>query len=214
MAVFICLFSYYNILMPVVLFDHYAALFAKHGITLYMVGGSARDYLLGLEVRDFDFVSKATPEQTLSILGEGDDTFARFGTISLRKNGTPIDFMTFREEGDYGDSRHPSYIKFVEDIELDSNRRDFTINALYIDPEYKVFDFHGGLTDLKNKVIRFIGDPEKRIKEDPLRILRAKRFSKRLGFAIDPESKRAMDELMPLLEKLNPEKVMMESKKE
>ena len=67
---------------------------------------------------------------------------------------------------------------------------------------------------MENKVIRFIGDPEKRIKEDPLRILRAKRFSKRLGFAIDPESKRAMDELMPLLEKLNPEKVMMESKKE
>ena len=196
------------------LFDHYANIFSAQGVELYLVGGSSRDFLLGLEVRDFDFVSKARPEQTKKILGKGNDAFARFGTISLKENGICMDFMTFRKEGAYTDSRHPSYIEFVEDMELDSWRRDFTINALYIDKEYNVHDFHGGLEDLKNGLIRFIGDPYERIKEDPLRILRAYRFAKRLGFNIEPASQKAIDELSPLLEKINPDKIRMEKEKE
>lgn len=200
--------------MKLALFDSYAALFKKHGFSLFMVGGTSRDLLLGLEVRDFDFVSRATPEETLAILGEGDATFAKYGTITLRKHGHPIDFMTFREEGDYSDSRHPSFIRFVKEMEIDAKRRDFTINALYIDADYNVHDFYGGLEDLKNGVIRFIGDPKKRIEEDPLRILRAERFARRFGFKIEENSAKAIEELCPLLDKLNPEKVLQESKKE
>ena len=196
------------------LFDFYAAKFAKAGHPLFMVGGSSRDLLLGFEVRDFDFVSDATPEETLSILGEGDDTFARFGTITLKKDGVPIDFMTFREEGEYGDSRHPSFIRFVKDIKVDAKRRDFTINALYIDDQYQVHDFYHGLSDLKAGLIRFIGDPDIRIQEDPLRILRAKRFAKRFNFQIEEKTMEAMQRNEGLLSKLNPEKVLMESKKE
>ena len=200
--------------MPLASFDHYAALFAAQGVRLYMVGGTSRDYLLGLPVRDFDFVSSAVPEKTLEILGEGDATFAKYGTISLRKEGFCADFMTFRKESGYLDSRHPACIEFVDDIRLDAARRDFTINAIYIDSDYKIHDFYHGQEDLKNGVIRFIGDPDQRIQEDPLRILRAERFARRLGFAIEPLSLAAIERGRPLLAKLNPEKIKMESKKE
>lgn len=196
------------------IFDKFAALFAKEGVELYLIGGSSRDLLLGKEVRDLDFVSSATPEKTLSILGKGDSTFARFGTISLKEEGFSIDFMTFREEGEYNDKRHPSYIKFVKDMYIDSLRRDFTINAIYIDSSYKAHDFHHGLEDLNQGIIRFIGNPKKRIEEDPLRILRAERFAKRLGFQIEKESLEAINLFRPLLEQINPEKIRMEKEKE
>lgn len=200
--------------MPFPLFDEYAKLFAQAGVDLFMVGGTSRDYLLGKEIRDVDFVSASTPEETLKILGEGNDRFAKYGTITLKKGDTAIDFMTFREEGGYTDSRHPTQIRFITDMERDSYRRDFTINAIYIGRDYQIHDFHGGMADLEAGLIRFIGDPRKRIEEDPLRILRGERFARRLGFAFEAETKKAMDELRPLLSKLNPEKIKMEEEKE
>ena len=178
-----------------------------------MIGGTSRDILLGKKPSDFDFATDATPEEEKAFLPEADFDFAKFGSIKLKHQDVEIDITTFREEGDYLDFRHPSYVKFVSSPEDDSNRRDFTINALYLDDDDKVLDFHGGLEDLKNKVIRFIGDPETRVKEDPLRILRAERFARRLGFKIEPLSQKAMDENRYLLEKLNPEKVKSEEKK-
>ena len=200
--------------MPFPLFDEYAKLFAQAGVDLFMVGGTSRDYLLGKEIRDVDFVSASTPEETLKILGEGNDRFAKYGTITLKKGDTAIDFMTFREEGGYTDSRHPTQIRFITDMERDSYRRDFTINAIYIGRDYQIHDFHGGMADLEAGLIRFIGDPRKRIEEDPLRIVRGERFARRLGFAFEAETKKAMDELRPLLSKLNPEKIKMEEEKE
>ena len=200
--------------MPFPLFDEYAKLFAQAGVDLFMVGGTSRDYLLGKEIRDVDFVSASTPEETLKILGEGNDRFAKYGTITLKKGDTAIDFMTFREEGGYTDSRHPTQIRFITDMERDSYRRDFTINAIYIGRDYQIHDFHGGMADLEAGLIRFIGDPRKRIEEDPLRILQGERFARRLGFAFEAETKKAMDELRPLLSKLNPEKIKMEEEKE
>lgn len=200
--------------MPFPLFDEYAKLFAQAGVDLFMVGGTSRDYLLGKEIRDVDFVSASTPEETLKILGEGNDRFAKYGTITLKKGDITIDFMTFREEGGYTDSRHPTQIRFITDMERDSYRRDFTINAIYIGRDYQIHDFHGGMADLEAGLIRFIGDPRKRIEEDPLRILRGERFARRLGFAFEAETKKAMDELRPLLSKLNPEKIKMEEEKE
>lgn len=178
-----------------------------------MIGGTSRDYLLGREFADYDFVTSATPEEERPFLPQADFTFAKFGSIKLKENGVEVDFTTFREEGEYKDSRHPSYIKFILDPKIDSFRRDFTVNAIYIDQEGKILDYHGGLEDLNAKLIRFIGDPRQRIVEDPLRILRAERFAATLGFQIEEKTKEAITELRPLLNKLNPEKIKMEKQK-
>ena len=196
------------------LYLKYASLFEANGFHLYLIGGSSRDLLLGLPSLDYDFVTDATPEQEKSFLPPFSGAFARFGSIKLKEKGVEVDITTMRKEEGYGDYRHPSKITFITSVKEDSMRRDFTVNALYIAQNGTIFDFHGGLQDLENKVIRFIGDPYKRIQEDPLRILRARRFAKRLGFSIDPIAEKAMVELEPLLSKLNPEKVKMEAKKE
>ncbi len=196
------------------LFLKYAKLFKEHGHELYMVGGSARDYLLGLSFTDYDFVSDATPEQEKEFLPNASYTFAKFGSITFHEEGNEIDITTFREEGDYNDRRHPKSIRFISDPEKDSIRRDFTINAIYINQEGRVFDFHGGEADLKAGLIRFIGDPVKRIQEDPPRILRAERFAAKLGFKIEENTKKAIEENRGLLKLLNPEKIKMERQKE
>lgn len=179
-----------------------------------MIGGTSRDYLLGLAPSDYDFVTNAKPEEIASFLPGLDMTFARFGSTKIKDEGIEIDFTTFRKEGEYKDYRHPSYIAFIDSMEEDSHRRDFTVNALYVDQDGKVYDFHHGLEDLEKKLIRFIGDPDTRIKEDPLRILRAERFAKRLHFEIESVTEEAIERNRPLLGKLNQEKVKMEAKKE
>jgi tRNA nucleotidyltransferase/poly(A) polymerase len=178
-----------------------------------MIGGTSRDFLLGVDPADFDFVTDATPEQEKAFLPEANYRFACFGSIKAKVDGVSVDITTLREEEGYADHRHPTKIRFITDLKKDSFRRDFTINALYVDTEGKVIDFHDGLSDLKNRLIRFIGDPHTRIKEDPLRILRARRFASRLGFTIESESLRAMEELKDQLSLLSPDKVLMESKK-
>lgn len=196
------------------LFLKYASLFEENGYHLYMIGGTSRDLLLGFPSLDYDFVTDATPEQEKSFLPPFSDAFAKFGSIKLKDEGIEIDITTMRKEEGYVDFRHPSKITFITSMEEDSLRRDFTVNALYLSQNGTIFDFHDGMKDLENKVIRFIGDPYVRIQEDPLRILRARRFAKRLSFSIDPLSEKAIIELEPLLSKLNPEKVKMEAKKE
>ena len=199
--------------MDLPLFKKYEKLFRSHGYPLFVVGGTSRDLLLGQEPSDFDFVTSATPEQERSFLPNADYSFAKFGSIKFKEEGKEIDVTTFREEGEYKDFRHPSYIRFISSPEEDSKRRDFTINALYLDGEGNVLDFHGGLKDLREKKIRFIGNPDVRIQEDPLRILRAERFAKRLGFTLEEETDKAIKKLRPLLAKLNPLKVKQEMEK-
>ena len=199
--------------MDLPFFQKYARLYKEHGYSLYMIGGTSRDILLGKLPSDFDFVTDATPEEEKAFLPDADYAFEKYGSIKLKEQEIEVDITTFREEGEYLDFRHPSYIKFVTSAEKDSKRRDFTVNALYINGEGKVLDFHHGLEDLQNKVIRFIGDPETRVKEDPLRILRAERFARRLGFQIEKATQKAMDDNRCLLKKLNPEKVKSEEKK-
>ncbi len=203
----------YHQLMDLPFLKEYARLYKEHGFLLFAIGGTSRDALLGLSPSDFDFVTDATPEEERRFLPNADYSFAKFGSIKAKENGMEIDITTFREEGDYLDFRHPSFVRFVSSPEIDSARRDFTINALYLDDNGAVLDFHGGLEDLESKTIRFIGDPSKRIQEDPLRILRAERFARKLGFRIDPLSQKAIDENRALLAKLNPEKVKSEAKK-
>ncbi len=188
-------------------------IYLDRGFRLFLIGGSSRDLLLGRFCRDFDLATDAKPEEEKAFLNDADFTFSRFGTIKVNHMGDKFDIATFREEGDYSDYRHPKSIEFITDMETDSKRRDFTINAIYIDRDGRIHDFHGGYGDLDKRLIRFIGDPKRRIEEDPLRILRAERFARTLGFQIEEESKRAIDDNYALLDKLNPEKVKMEKKK-
>lgn len=196
------------------IFIDMAKLYAEHGFSLYMIGGTSRDFLLEIPFDDFDFVTDATPEQEKAFLPDANYRYACFGSIKVHFQGTSIDVTTLREEAEYNDHRHPTKIAFIKDLQKDSLRRDFTINAIYIDAAGTIHDFHGGMADLAAKTLRFIGDPHRRILEDPLRILRGERFASHLGFSIEPQSKKAMDELRDELKKINPEKVLLESKKQ
>lgn len=195
------------------LFDQLKALYHTHGYRLYLVGGSVRDLLLGRPYTDHDFATDALPEEEKSFLPEAFYAFAKYGSIRLKEKGEEVDITTMREEGAYTDFRHPSKIVFVKDPALDFRRRDFTINALYLDEEYNLLDFCQGLEDLKNGIIRFIGDPDTRLREDPLRLLRAERFAKTLSFQIEEKTKAAIERNRSLLKELKPEKVKEEQRK-
>ena len=199
--------------MRIEAFDFLKDLFRKNGFRLYVVGGTVRDFLLGKEITDLDFVTDATPEDEMKFIPEGDFTFKKFGAVRYPYKGKHIDITTLRQEGEYNDSRHPSNVIFVKDPKLDYVRRDFTVNAMYLDEDYSVIDFSTGQDDLKKKLIRFIGDPYKRIEEDPLRIARAERFAKTLGFEIEGKTQQAIKDKRDLLGKLNPEKLKEEQRK-
>lgn len=200
-------------IMNLNIFNKLANLFNENGFSLFMIGGTSRDYLLNLEVLDYDFVSDATPEDMKKFLPEANYHFEKYGSVKVKIDGVHVDITTFRKEEGYLDYRHPSKITYVKLIDEDYVRRDFTINAIYIDKDMKVIDPSGGLIDLKNKTIRFIGDPETRIKEDPLRILRAERFKEKLNFKIEEKSLLAINKYRYLLDKLNPEKIKEELRK-
>ena len=187
--------------------------FKENGFSIFEVGGSVRDEILGIEVFDFDFATDATPEDMMKFLKDTNDTFAKYGCIKYKGEHGRAEITTFRVEEEYDDFRHPTKIKFVKSLKEDYLRRDFTINAIYKDVDGNIYDPANGVEDIKNKVIRFIGEPEKRIKEDPLRILRAKRFASKLGFEIEPKTAKAMEKLSYLLEKLNPDKIKEEERK-
>ena len=195
------------------LFKFLDKVFKENGFSIFEVGGSVRDELLGLEVYDFDFATDATPEEMIKFLPDYNDTFAKYGCIKYKGEFGRAEITTFRVEENYDDYRHPTKIRFVKSLNEDYKRRDFTINAIYKDVDRNIYDPSNGVEDLKNKLIRFIGEPEKRIKEDPLRILRAKRFANKLGFEIEPKTAKAMENLSYLLEKLNPEKIKEEERK-
>ena len=187
--------------------------FKENGFSIFEVGGSVRDELLGLEVYDFDFATDATPEEIAQFLPDINATFSKYGCIKYKGEFGRAEITTFRVEESYDDFRHPTKIRFVKSLDEDYKRRDFTINAIYKDINGQIYDPSNGVEDIKNKVLRFIGDAEVRIKEDPLRILRAKRFATKLGFEIEENSQKAMEKLGYLLEKLNPDKIKEEERK-
>ena len=182
---------------------------------IYLAGGSVRDYLLFGDFDDFDFATPCTPVIVSTILDlEKYDKYSfKFGTVKAEYLGQEIQITTFRKEGEYLDSRHPNTIKFIKNIEVDSLRRDFTINAMYLDCSGNVLDFHNGLKDLENKIIKTVGNPLERIKEDPTRILRAIRFMLKLDFTLDKELEEAIKENINLINLISKERINMEYKK-
>ncbi len=185
----------------------------KHGFSSYLIGGSSRDFLLGNEFSDFDVATNAKPGDIKNIFENVDDTFAKYGSIKLKINGTKFDLTTFRKENKYTDHRHPSNVEYVDDVKVDFSRRDFTINAIYIDGDGNVFDFSSGLSDLNNNLIRMIGIPDVRLKEDPLRILRAIRFSLILDFEIEESLQFSILKNAHLISQLRVEKIKEEINK-
>ena len=189
-------------------------LFSDNGFSLYLVGGTVRDYLIEIPLSDMDAVTDATPEEMEQFLPNLQMAFARYGSVVYKtEKKVKFDITTMRDEKEYFDSRHPGKISFVNDLKIDVKRRDFTINALYMDKDLKVIDLVDGVKDIKNKMLRMVGDPEIRLKEDPLRIIRALRFAADYDLVIDESLSKAIKNNVSLLEKLNPEKINQDIKK-
>lgn len=189
-------------------------LFKSNGFSLYLVGGTVRDYLLKKTLSDMDAVTDAKPDTMRLFLPNADFTFAKYGSISyVTDGGVKFDITTMRKEKAYRDSRHPGYIKFINKLKLDSKRRDFTINALYLDGDFKVIDYVKGQKDLSNHILRMVGSPKKRLKEDPLRIIRALRFVVDYDLSLDRKLEKEIRNNIDLLNKLNPEKIKQDIKK-
>ena len=189
-------------------------LFHEHGYKLYLVGGTVRDYLFGLSLIDMDAVTDATPNEMKAFLNKADYTFSRYGSVKyISEKEVKFDITTLREETGYKDARHPSEIKFVKELEKDVIRRDFTINGLYLDKDLKVIDLVDGLKDIQSKTLRMIGDADKRLKEDPLRIIRAFRFIAQFDLSIDNELDTAIKNNVDQLNKINLEKIKRDIKK-
>lgn len=189
-------------------------LFEDNGFSLYMVGGTVRDYLMGLPLDDMDVVTDATPEDIKKFLPGASFVFARFGSVSFKtEKKVKFDITTLREEKGYEDARHPDKIHLVKDLSVDVKRRDFTVNALYMNSKFEVIDYVNGQEDLQNHTLRMVGNPDLRIKEDPLRIIRALRFSIDYKLDIDSELDKAIRNNISLLEKLNIEKIRQDIRK-
>ena len=181
--------------------------FYKNSYEAYMVGGCVRDSLLGVEPKDYDITTSAKPEETISLFEKTIPTGLKHGTITVIINSTPYEVTTFRTEGTYLDNRRPSSVDFVTDIKEDLSRRDFTINALAYNENTGLIDYFNGVNDIKNKIIRCVGDADKRFKEDALRMLRAIRFSCQLTFDIEENTLKAIKDNYKLIENISFERI-------
>ncbi len=186
-----------------------------HGHRADVVGGPVRDFLLGKLPSDYDLTTDATPARVKEIFSDirTVDTGIKHGTVSLIIDGEQYEVTTYRIDGEYTDSRHPDSVSFTKDIAEDLRRRDFTMNAIAYNPRDGITDPYGGEADIGRRLIRAVGDPEKRFSEDALRILRGVRFAAVLGFEIEEETARAMLRLAPKLQKVSAERIYTEWKK-
>lgn len=192
-------------------------LLKKAGFEAYFVGGCVRDFYMSRKAYDFDLTTNAPSQSIIDVLSKGGFD-ARLiggdcGTVGAKKDGLMLEITPYRTEYDYKDHRHPEKVEFVDNIKSDLARRDFTINSLALciyDNKTELVDLFGGMDDIKNKIIRCVGDPEKRFEEDALRILRALRFSTRFGFEIEPETARVMTEKRHLLKYISAERKFKE----
>lgn len=178
------------------------------GHSAYLVGGCVRDLLLGRTPNDFDVATSARPDELLRLFPRADRVGAHFGVVLVHEEGAHVEVAAYRSDLEYLDGRHPEAVRFETDPREDALRRDFTINALFLDPlSGEVLDFTGGRADLDARIIRAIGDPETRFREDHLRLMRAVRFAARLGFTIEPATFAAIQRLAPLIQTVSAERV-------
>ena len=180
------------------------------GYETWCVGGAVRDALLGLEPGDWDVTTSAPPEAVLSLFApRALPTGLQHGTVTVG-GGHGVEVTTFRRDGDYLDNRHPNHVEFTGSLTEDLARRDFTVNAIAVNLRGELSDPFGGRQDLAAHTLRAVGEPEKRFREDALRILRGLRFASRLGFAIEPDTAAAIHQCAPLLRNIAPERIQVE----
>lgn len=184
--------------------------FAQAGYEAWAVGGCVRDLLMGRIPHDYDLTTNALPQQTLELFPRAVPTGLKYGTVTVLSGGGSVEVTTFRVDGDYTDARRPDTVQFSSKITDDLSRRDFTVNAMAYSPVLGLCDPFGGREDAKDKLIRAVGDPEKRFHEDVLRILRAFRFSAQLGFTIEENTLRYALGLCPELSRISVERIAAE----
>ncbi len=197
-----------------------ASLLRENGFEAYAVGGCIRDSLMGRVPADWDLTTNATPDEMLEIFSRANvrtiPTGLKHGTVSVLLDNNTYECTTYRIDGEYNDSRHPENVTFTRNIGDDLGRRDFTINALAGNPlssENQIVDLFSGVSDIENKTVRCVGNPQKRFSEDALRILRAVRFSAVLGFELDGDTERAAEELGEHLNYVSAERKSVELEK-
>lgn len=183
------------------------------GFVACFVGGCVRDTLLGRPVHDWDITTSALPEEIMALFPRCIPTGIKHGTVTVLLRGESFEVTTFRRDGAYHDGRHPDGVVFVPNLTEDLARRDFTINAMAMHLDGRITDCFDGKADLKRGIIRCVGDPERRFREDALRMLRAWRFSAQLGFQIEDDTARAIRENAGLCRLLSRERVCAEAEK-
>ena len=184
----------------------------KSDFEAYVVGGAVRSSLLGELPHDYDVTTSATPDEMKAVFCgfKVIETGLKHGTLTVLSEGHPVEITTYRVDGEYSDGRRPDGVSFTRNLEDDLARRDFTVNAMAYSEKRGLVDLYGGARDIENKIIRTVGDPEKRFSEDHLRILRAIRFASRLGFGIHPDTSAAMRHLASNMKILARERVYSE----
>ena len=187
--------------------------FNEAGYESYFVGGCVRDYLLNDEFSDIDITTNALPEEVKQIFRKSIDTGIQHGTVTILVDEDRFEVTTFRTEDDYIDHRTPEKVEFVSDLKEDLDRRDFTINAMALDSNGKLYDYHCGERDLRNKVIKTVNNPNERFFEDALRMLRSFRFSSKLGFEIEENTLKAIKNNAELIKFVSIERMVNEFRK-
>ena len=180
------------------------------GYEAYIVGGCVRDALLGREPKDWDITTNAMPCDIKKLFRRTVDTGIQHGTVTVMVGKEGYEVTTYRIDGKYEDSRHPNEVTFTRDLTEDVKRRDFTINAMAYNEEEGLIDRFGGEQDLKDRIIRCVGDPMARLTEDALRIMRAVRFAAQLDYEIEKDTVAAIKKLSPNLEKISAERIQTE----
>ena len=182
----------------------------KNGYEAFAVGGCVRDMLNGDTPHDFDITTSAEPETVMSLFEKTVPTGIKHGTVTVIINGVPNEVTTYRTDGEYRDHRRPDSVIFVKSLREDLARRDFTVNAMAYNKRDGLKDFFGGKQDIQNRILRAVGEPERRFYEDALRILRLFRFSSVLGFNIEENTLKAALEYAPTLKSVSAERIYSE----
>lgn len=183
------------------------------GFEAVIVGGAVRDHLLQRSFNDVDVATSALPFEVKEIFASTVDVGIEHGTVLVLDEGEPIEVTTYRTEGTYSDYRRPEEVAFVRNLEEDLQRRDFTINAMAFTKEGTLIDLYGGKEDIEKKIIRAVGDPNVRFREDALRMLRAIRFGAQLGFSIEEDTLKAIQLDSDLIDFIANERISMEMSK-
>lgn len=180
------------------------------GHEAYIVGGYVRDFVLGRDVKDIDIATSAAPEQVMERFAKTVPTGLQHGTVTVISNGYAFEVTTFRKESEYEGFRRPKEVEFVRNLEEDLQRRDFTMNAMALDQERRLIDPFGGKADMERGILRAVGEPSERFREDALRMLRCIRFAAEYGLEVEPRTWAALLEHAPLLQHIAMERVRME----